>query len=336
MRIALTCSLSYCTLCRPNLLNMTDVLVKLNEEPRKATIIFADRRDLGFIDGWREKLGADDDTKRRDALEMAQLAIDSFIAHSSVQQLYVNSTEQIATHIKDDEKNEIAGFVLLKCDWFPDSEVIGISHFRRSWCHSIILDYLAVHPFIANYPKGYPYAVSGAGSALLWFISDIARRYGCRRIWGEATHSSSSYYTRMFVLDSPVEDLILVPRLNYIECAKLELGWRADSEANTMKAASVDELYKVEAENPPLVGRRSFVVSPSRKLAYHFLELPRQAQTQIVRDFGLAVEGEEERHELFRTLFQRATESGKLGDLWNAVEEMHPKGRPEENPFRQA
>jgi hypothetical protein len=140
----------------------------------------------------------------------------------------------------------------------------------------------------------------------------------------------------MFVLDSPVEDLILVPRLNYIECAKLELGWRADSEANTMKAASVDELYKVEAENPPLVGRRSFVVSPSRKLAYHFLELPRQAQTQIVRDFGLAVEGEEERHELFRTLFQRATESGKLGDLWNAVEEMHPKGRPEENPFRQA
>lgn len=315
---------------------MTDVLVKLNGEPRQATIVFAELRDLGFIDGWREKLGADNDTKRRDALDLAQLAIDSFVAHSRVEQLYVRSVDEIAAHIKDDAKSEIAGFVLLKCDWFPDSEVIGICHFRRSWCHSIILDYLAVHPFIANYPEGYQSDVRGVGSALLWFISDIARRYGCRRVWGEATHSSSTYYTKMFVLDSPVEDLILVPRLNYVECAKLELGWRAESEANTMKAVSVEELYKVEAENPPLVGRRSFVASPSRVLAYHFLELPRHAQTQIARDFGLPAESEQERYDLFRTLFKQATESGKLGDLWNAVEAIHPKGRTDDNPFRQA
>jgi hypothetical protein len=314
---------------------VTNVLVKINGVPRPAELVFAAPRDLGFIDEWREKLGSDTDEIRLDAVDLAQLAIDTFLAHSRVQQLYVNSVEEIAAHIEAEKTTELAGFVLMKCDWFPDSQVIGLCHFRRSWSNSIILDYLAVHPFIANYPADYPYEVKGAGTALLWFISDIARRYTCRKIWGEATHRSSTYYTRMFVLDSPVEDLIFVPRLNYIECAKLELGWRAESEANTMKAESVEELYKVEAQNPPLVGRRSLVVSPSRILAYHFLELPRQVQTQIAGDFGLALEGVENRHDLFRTLFRQATENGKLGDLWNAVETIHPKGRPDENPFRQ-
>lgn len=314
---------------------MIDVIVKLNGEPRMARIVFADRRDLGFIDDWTKKLGVDIDPIRQDAVDLAQLAIDVFLAHSKVRQLYVSSVEEIGTHIRDNPRNEIAGFVLMKCDWFPDSPVIGICHFRRSWCNSIILDYLASHPFSANCPKDYPHVVTGVGTAFLWFISDIARRFGCGRIWGEATHSSSSYYKKMFKLDS-VEDLIWVPEPNYLECAKRELIWRAESEANKMKAEIVEELYKAEAEKPPLIGRRSFVVSPSRKLAYHFLELPRHVQSQIARDFGLAADGDEERYDLFRTLFRQATENERLGDLWNAVETKHPKGRPEENPFRRA
>lgn len=314
---------------------MTDVLVKLNGEPRKATIVFADRRDLGFIDEWAKKLDADTDPIHRDALDLAQIAIDLFLVHSKVKQLYASSVEEIGTLIGENPKNEIAGFVLMKCDWFPDSQVIGVCHFRRSWCNSIILDYLASHPFSANCPSGYPHVVTGVGTAFLWFISGIAARYGCDRIWGEATHSSSSYYKKVFGLDS-VEDLIWVPKPNYLECAKRELNWRAESEANTMKAETVEELYKAEAEKPPLIGRRSFVVSPSRKLAYHFLELPRHLQSQIARDFGLAADGDEERYELFRTLFRQATDKDQLADLWNAVETKHPKGRPKDNPFRRA
>lgn len=313
---------------------MTDVSVELNGGQRRATVVFAELRDLAFIDEWRDKLGADTETKRRDALEMAQLAIDSFLAHSQVQQIYVNSVEEIAIQIKADEHVELAGFVLLKCDWFPDSGVIGICHFRRSWCNSIILDYLAVHPFIAKPPDKYPHMVSGAGSALLWFVSDIARRHMCGRIWGEATHGSRSYYKRMFYLES-VEDLILVPPLNYLECAKKELLWRAEGDENKMKA-EIKELYRVEAENPPLIGGRSFVVSPSRTLAYHFLQLQTHVQMQIAKVFGLPREGEEGLRDesLFRALFRQATESKKLSDLWKEVETKHPKGRPEENPFR--
>jgi hypothetical protein len=315
---------------------MTDVSVTLNGEQRRATVVFAELSDLIFINEWRDKIGADTDTKRRDAVDLAQIAIDSFLAHTRIRQIYVSSVEEIATHpIKADEHVELAGFVLLKCDWFPDSGVIGICHFRRSWCNSIILDYLAVHPFIAKPPDGYPHIVSGAGSALLWFVSDIARRYKCGRVWGEATHGSRGYYKHMFDLDA-VEDLILAPKPNYLVCASKELLWRAEGDANKMKTEIVEQLYKAEAENPPLIGRRSFVVSPSRKLAYHFLELPTHVQMQIAGAFGVPGEGGEELRDelLFRALFRQATESGKLGDLWIAVETKHHKGRPEENPFR--
>jgi hypothetical protein len=313
---------------------MTDVSVTLNGEQRRASVAFAELPDLAFIDQWKDKVGADTESKRRDAVDLAQLARDSFLAHSRIQQIYVNSVEEIATRIKEDEHVELAGLVLLKCDWFPDSGVIGICHFRRSWCNSIILDYLAVHPFIAKAPDGYPYIVNGAGSALLWFVSDIARRNKCGRLWGEATHGSRGYYKYMFDLDA-VEDLILADKLHYLECAKKELVWRAEGDANKMET-EVKQLYKVEAENPPLIGRRSFVVSPSRTLAYHFLQLPTHVQMQVAKVFGLPGEREEGMRDeiLFRALFRQATESGKLADLWKEVETKNPKGRPEENPFR--
>ena len=314
---------------------MTDVSVKLNGVRCAAQVVFADHRDLGFIDVWRDKLGADTDAIRRDALDLAQLAIDTFLAHSRVQQIYVGSVEEIAAQSKADEHCELAGFVLMKCDWFPDSEVIGICHFRRSWCNNIILDYLAAYPFAAKPPEGYPNVIKGVGSALLWFISDVARRCGCGRIWGEATHSSRSYYQDMFELNA-VEDLILAPPDNYTVCANWDLRWRAEGDPITMNTEIVDKLYEAEAEHPPLIGKRSFVVSPSRKLAYHFLELPWHVQKQIARTFGLPKEGDEGLQDdfLFRVLFRQATETGKLADLWNEVETKHPKGRPEENPFR--
>lgn len=95
---------------------------------------------------------------------------------------------------------------------------------------------------------------------------------------------------------------------------------------------------QTQARNPPLIGRRSFVVSPSRTLAYHFVELAWHEQMAIAASFGLPEKGDEELEEelLFRKLFRRAAEARKLADLWIAVESKHKKGRPDENPFRQS
>src|ERR1700722_15511807 len=148
---------------------MTDVSVRLNGVPHPGTIVFAGNRDLGFINVWRDKLVPEDaDSRRRAAVDIAQLAIDSFLAHSRVQQFYAKSIEEISAHIKADKHCEVAGLVLMKCGWLPDSEVIGVGHFRRTWSNNIVLDYLAAFPFATKPPA----IIKGVGSALLWFISD--------------------------------------------------------------------------------------------------------------------------------------------------------------------
>ena len=75
--------------------------------------------------------------------------------------------------------------------------------------------------------------------------------------------------------------------------------------------------------------------SPPRKLAYHFLDLAQQDQMEIAQTLGLLEDGDRGLHEdkLFRSLFRRAAQRGKLGDLWSEVEKRHPDGVPDENPF---
>lgn len=314
---------------------MPDVRITLNDAPQVATIAFATNNDLGFIDVWRDKLVADSDPRRKDALDLAQLATDSFIAHSRVQLPYVNSEDEISSSIETEPRGEFAGFVMLHCTSFPDAEIVGISHFRRTWCNNIILDYLAAHPFAANPPRGYPHVLGGVGTVLLWYICNIAQLHSCGCIWGEATYDSRGYYNHVLGLKD-ANDLILIHPPEYTKFAGKNLVWSPEDKATTMKTEAVEKLYEAEKANPPLIGRRSFVVSPSRTLAYHFVELAWHEQMAIAKMFGLPEKGDVavEEEQLFRKLFRRATEAGKLGDLWTAVESMHKKGRPDDNPFR--
>jgi hypothetical protein len=198
--------------------------VELNKCRQSASVIFAGQNDFGFLAEWREKLGDDKNPVRRDAVDFAHLALDRFSTHSAIES-YAKSIGDIEDHIANNPKCEVASLVLLKCDWFPDSSVIGLSHFRRTWSNNIILDYLAVHPFIPRPPEGYPHVVRGVGTALLYFLSHVAKKYACGAIWGEATPMSSGFYKSVFSLDS-VEDLIYAPRSKFVEFAdQLELKW---------------------------------------------------------------------------------------------------------------
>ena len=311
-----------------------ELRVEVNKSRRVARVVFAGQHDFGFLAEWRKKLGDDENPIRTDAVDFAQLAIDRFSTHSAIQP-YVRSIGDIGDHITNNPKCEVAGFVLLKCDWFPDSDVIAICHFRRTWCNNIILDYLAVHPFIAKPPQEYPLSVRGVGTALLYFLSRIAKQYSCGYIWGEATQISCGFYKKILLLDS-VEDLILAPHNKFIEFADgLDLSWQNKSDTATTKALAVEEVYKVEETNPPLVGNRSAMFSPPRRLVYHFLDLPQHIQMEIAQGLGLLEDADRglQEEKLFRDLFRRAAERGKLADLWSEVEKRHPDGVPGENPF---
>jgi hypothetical protein len=309
-----------------------DLTVELNGESRAARVVFAGKEDLHFVNEWRKALGEDQNPLRVDAVDFAQLAVYRFEAHSAIEP-YAKSVQDVGDHIGYSPHAEVACFVLLKCDWFPDSPVIGIAHFRRTWSNRIVLDYLSAHPFIVRPPDHYPNIVKGVGSALLYFVSTLAKRYGCDAIWGEATQGSCSFYRHVLKLDS-VEDLIYAPREKYADFID-RMDADRQEERVTTRTGTRNEIYAIEAQNPPFVGSKTAVFNPARRLAYRFLELPHHLQREIVEALKLVREEDRDRplDEQFGSFFRRATEEGKLGDLWTRVEEKYPDGEPHKNPF---
>lgn len=199
-----------------------DFPVELNKTRQTAKLVFAGQKDFGFVDEWRNKLGDDPNPVRRDAVDFAQLVLDKVSAQSVP---YARSVSDIGDHIANNPKCEVACCALLTCDWFQDSTVLGLCHFRRTWSNNMALDYLTVHPFITRPPEGYAHGVHGVGTVLLYFLSHVAKKYDCKSIWGEATAISCGFYKKVFSLDE-VEDTIYVPRAKFVEFAdELDKKW---------------------------------------------------------------------------------------------------------------
>jgi hypothetical protein len=170
--------------------------------------------------------------------------------------------------------------------------------------------------------------------ALLYFLSKVASQFECKTIWGEATPSSCSFYKRLWELED-VQDLILAPRENAIALIN-----RVDSDqldpTNPENARFRQEVYDVEVENTPFVGSGAAVSSPTRRLAYRFIDLPTHEQQEIIETLGLVESGDEDlpQDEKRRLAFRRASQAEKLAEFWREVERRHSDGKPEENPFR--
>jgi len=89
-----------------------------------------------------------------------------------------------------------------------------------------ILDYLAVHPFVAKPRPQSPAIVRGAGTALLFFLCSVAQQHGCAHIWGEATQNSCAFYQQVSDLDL-VTDLLYIPAEKIAEfVTTLEGKWQ--------------------------------------------------------------------------------------------------------------
>src|SRR5882672_10895043 len=149
-----------------------DVTLEFNGKKAKAKVSFAQPADFGFAKIWRESIGDDKNPFRTDAVDYAVLAIRRFEASFELG-IYAKNLQDFSDHIASDSKVEVGGFVVLRCNWFPNSEIIGFSHFRRTWCNKIILDYLAVHPLIVRPKDDATHKVRGVGTALMYFITQV-------------------------------------------------------------------------------------------------------------------------------------------------------------------
>jgi hypothetical protein len=309
--------------------------IELNGQPQTAHVSFVTgSRDFRFLSEWQKTLDDDRNPIRTAAVELAQVAVHRYEAHSAID-IYAESIDDFADHILVNPKCEIAALVLLTCEAFSDSKVIALAHFRRTWNNNLVLDYLTAHPFIAKHKEGYAQNLRGAGRALLYFLSGVAKRCGCGSIWGEATPTSCTFYKHQFSLPS-VEDLILAPISNVLGFIDRFDKERAGKDsAIRPKSESLEESYAVEAKDTPFMGSRTAVFNPKRLLAYHFLDLPHHVQITIAEALSLLQDEDrgQPAPEQFRRIFQRATEGGRLPHLWREVEKRHPEGRPETNPF---
>jgi len=149
-------------------------------------------------------------------------------------------------------------------------------------------------------------------------------------IWGEATQNSCGFYEHVLKLKD-VRDLIIAPEEKYLAfCDRMETAW-----AGPKPSAVLEELYKAEQDHPPFVGNKTTVHSASHTLVVHFLELSFDKQREVAGAVGFTPPSPVEASdaELFRRILQHAKGSGKVADLWTAVESRHPKGTPGSNPF---
>jgi hypothetical protein len=312
-----------------------EFIVEVGADPQKVVVEFATTvGDLSFVEKWRETLGTNPEPKQREAADLAELARERFVADSKVGQPYLKTADDMHIQIRRDPQCEVGGLILLKCEWFENSQIIGLCHFRRTWCNNIVVDYLATHPLILREADAARYKVKGTGTALLCFVSRMAVGASCEHIWGEATLGSHPFYKYLFALEG-VKDLFVIPRENFATCANRKLDWQTKKDVNTMNMESVQELYDVEEKHPPLVGNRTQMVGSRRQLIHHFLDLPRHVQDEMAQTLGLLKDGDSDilEDQWCGVLFQRADQAGKLRELWDQVEKRHESGEPEKNPF---
>ena len=217
-----------------------------------------------FVDVWRTALGQDRHPVRTDAVEFAALACKRYAVHSPIEN-YAPRVDDIGDHIRNNPYAEVASLVVMKCDWFPSSEIIGIAHFRRSWANNLIIDYISSHPFIAKPVPGADSRVSGVATGLLYFNSEIAARYRCGSAWGEATQNSREFYERLFNLRS-VGDLLYIRNEKLMSFNRTLNCEMASRTMKSLAKMTLDEIFDLETAYSPLVGSRTAVFMTTKDL----------------------------------------------------------------------
>lgn len=308
-----------------------EIPVKLNGQRQHVKVVFAKPEDLKFVVQWRTALGDDQNPYRVDTVDFAELAVKRYEASRGAG-IYANTLSDISDHVQTNPKVEVGAFIVLKCSWYPGSDIIGYCHFRRTWSNKIILDYLGAHPYIAKEPENATHKVRGVGKAICYFAAQVLKQENCSALWGEATPLSANYYQGLFELEK-VEDLILASKEKVIAFAEeLERKWANED----VTGIEPDDKFDIlEIENPPFVGSKTAVFSPSKRLAFRFLSLTYHKQVEIALALNLVKSGGPglTRDQLSALIFKNAREKGKLAELWNLVKMEYNDEDEEKNPF---
>src|SRR5712692_1654032 len=145
-------------------------------EFRPVEFTFASEPEVRRLRSWRRM------TPATDAGEFAALAAKRWFYYTR-QGATVASLDEMRAAIRRNERAELAFLLVASAEWAKRYKLLALAYCRRTWCHHLVLDFLAVRPGLtfANQP------ISGLGSGVLFSLAGIADSLGMETIWGEAT-----------------------------------------------------------------------------------------------------------------------------------------------------
>jgi hypothetical protein len=178
--------------------------IKVNGKPCAANLGFATRTELQRYHRSISPAQGESSRAIRDAVEFTRLAAKRWRYYSEAGE----AAENIAGLRKALTRNnhcEVAFILIAKAQLGNHELPIGLAYCRRTWCHHLALDFLALHPRTLERTS----RVNGAGSGIVFGLVQLANALNMTRIWGEATVNSAPFYEKLLEI-SPVEDLFII------------------------------------------------------------------------------------------------------------------------------
>ena len=162
-------------------------------QPKPVQMGFGTKRDLAELRRWRSPARLRANPHVRDALEYARLASKRWAYYHRNGET-ATTLPQLRAAIQQNPRAEVAFMLLARASWQPDPKLLGLASCRRSWCHRLIVDFVAVHPHVVGRWRGN---IRGMGTGLFNGLIQIADDLGIETIWGEATVNSAPFYERI-------------------------------------------------------------------------------------------------------------------------------------------
>jgi hypothetical protein len=169
-------------------------------EFRPVEFTFASESEVRRVRAWRKM------TPATDAGEFAALAAKRWFYYTR-EGATIASLDEMRAAIRRNERAELAFLMVASAEWSKRYKFLALAYCRRTWCHHLVLDFLAVRPGVSF--AGQP--IRGIGTGILASLMGLADSLGMETMWGEATASSAPFYERV-LKTKPIKDLFIIRR----------------------------------------------------------------------------------------------------------------------------
>src|SRR2546429_774105 len=116
-------------------------------QPKPVQMRFGRPSDLTELRRWRSSNRLRSNPHVRDALEYARLASKRWAYYHRNGET-ATTLPQLRGAIRQNPRAEVAFMLIARASWQPQGNLLGLAYCRRSWCHRLIVDFVAVHPHV--------------------------------------------------------------------------------------------------------------------------------------------------------------------------------------------